>query len=215
MFSALRRDTDLKDLSLTQISTVIRLFCPPDLWDAVMMSSCSAPVHMPSYGLATRTLPPPHLAIKQLVLRASLPALQFGLSSTSSRRSSVDSPLLLPQTKLKPQTGPGEMLLALRRDRNYNTPMAAQPRNAPAARRPLALIPGDDFDDDEDSSACSVDGDAEGGLAGGPECSHCHAHKTWSTDPSATQPASRDSLFPSFPPFARHVPPRPPRPAPL
>ncbi|KAJ7790796.1 hypothetical protein B0H14DRAFT_2444226, partial [Mycena olivaceomarginata] len=44
--------------------------------------------------------------------------------------------------------------------------------------RPLALIAADASDDEEGSSACSFDGDAEGRPAGGPECSHCHTHKT-------------------------------------
>ncbi|KAJ7809032.1 hypothetical protein B0H14DRAFT_3481719 [Mycena olivaceomarginata] len=139
-------------------------------------------MHMPLYGLATRTLPPPHLTIKQLVLWASSP------HSPNSAQ------------------GPGKCCSHCAATRDYNTPMA---------QCSLALIPGDNFEDDEDSSACSVDSNAEGGPAGGLECSRCHARKTWSTHPPTTQLASRNSLFPSFPPFTRHVPLRPPRPTPL
>jgi hypothetical protein len=70
-------------------------------------------------------------------------------------------------------------------------------------RHPLVLIAADDSDSDEDSSAISVDGDAEVGLTGGPECSHC---KTWSTDPPATQLA-----LPFLPPFSLPSPATSPR----
>ncbi|KAJ7364245.1 hypothetical protein DFH08DRAFT_838697 [Mycena albidolilacea] len=96
--------------------------CPPDLWDAVMMFSCSAPAHMPSYGLATRTLPPPYLAIKQLVLRASLPALPIRL----------ELHLLAPEQRRLAPAAPANEAEASNRARGNVARTAPRPRLQPS-----------------------------------------------------------------------------------
>ncbi|KAF7354181.1 Gata zinc finger domain-containing protein [Mycena venus] len=156
--------------------------CPPDLWNAIMLSSSfgvpdvvspNPSYRFPSSSSFPHIAPRPTSPSSDSSGRLS-PISVFTSSAASSRRSSIDTDA----------SGP-----SLKRCSHCSATVTPLWRRNPATRlplcnacglylqqrhklRPLALIAADQEDDEADES------DEHGADAGGPECSHCHTRKT-------------------------------------